>query len=172
MSDFARFWRLLVLVHQPLAVISPCGREGDNMLPVIFFFQSKQQIFSPGFLWLSLLLIRGVRRVGEGGGGSWESNYFSLFCPKRFFFFSCRVWRERGGWAAEMRTRTQTQKRMWCPGQSWERNIAFVKCLFWCFHAEMTTTFVYKFRKINSLLPVLYLCQFIHTVQSFFTLHN
>lgn len=86
MSDFARFWRLLVLVHQPLAVISPCGREGDNMLPVIFFFQSKQQIFSSGFLWLSLLLIRGVRRVGEGGGGSWESNYFSLFCPKRFFF--------------------------------------------------------------------------------------
>lgn len=25
--------------------------------------------------------------MGEGGGGSWESNYFSLFCPKRFFFF-------------------------------------------------------------------------------------
>lgn len=56
-----------------------------------FFFQSKQQIFSPGFLWLSLLLISGVRRVGEGGGGSWESNYFSLFCPKRFFFFSPAV---------------------------------------------------------------------------------
>lgn len=102
MSDFARFWRLLVLVQQPLAVISPRGREGDNMLPVIFFVQSKQQIFSPGSLWLSLLLIRGVRHVGEGGGGggSWESNYFSLFCPKRFFslslFHPCLVgWRER-----------------------------------------------------------------------------
>lgn len=122
MSDFARFWRLLVLVQQPLAVISPRGREGDNMLPVIFFlFNPNSRFFSPGFLWLSLLLIRGVRHVeeGGGGGGSWESNYSSLFLPQTFFLSSTRVlWADgrEGGWAAEICTRTQTQMWTWCPG--------------------------------------------------------
>ncbi len=84
-----------------------------------FLFNPNSRFFSPGFLWLSLLLIRGVRHLGEGGGGgSWESNYFSLFSPKRFLCLSSTrvLWADgrEGGWAAEMYTRTWTQT--WCPG--------------------------------------------------------
>lgn len=144
MSDFARFWRLLVLVQQPLAVISPRGREGDNMLPVIFFVQSKQQIFSPGSLWLSLLLIRGVRHVGEGGGGSWESNYFSLFLPQTFFFFSTRVLGAEGEKVDELQRCGQGHRiRMNQNNEDvrLQKATAFVGCLFCCFLRNKKTTF-------------------------------